>query len=124
LNFRIFLQEFEVAEADAKISGMVLSPTDAPQNATASVEARNPTRAEEHVAQAQEQLAMVAEGQSVQYPESSGTSQRALGSREGFFGLLDKLENVNSTQVITSFLFNTAHCEFNISCSAAPTQVN
>lgn len=118
MNFTMLLQEFEVAEADAKISGMVLSPTDAPQNATASVEARNPNRAEEHVAQAREQLARAAEGQSVESPESPGTSQRKLHSREGFFGLLDKLDNVNSTPVMTSFFFNIARCDFNIRCSA------
>jgi len=95
------LEEFEAAEADAKLSGMVLSPTDAPQNATASVEARNPGRAEEHVVQAQEQLARVAQGQQAPPPETTGTlqSQRQPPSREGFFGLLDKLPNVNSTQV-------------------------
>jgi len=106
------VKEFERAEAEAKLSGMVLSPTDAPQNATASVESRNPSRAEEHVAQAQEQLVRVVQGQSKQAPpESTGTSQRQRPSREGFFGLLDKLTNVNSTQVITyTFLVGKHGC--------------
>ena len=82
---------------------MVLSPTDAPQNATASVEARNPGRAEEHVAQAQEQLARVMQGKSTQ--ASPGTSQTQRPSREGFFGLLDKLPNVNSTQVFITCIY-------------------
>ena len=110
----MFLQEFEVSEADAKISGMVLSPTNAPENATTSVEARNRDRAEEHVAEAQEQLARATQGQSVQSPDSTGSSQKVLRNREGFFGLLDKLDNVNSTPVITSF----THCDCNFRCNA------
>lgn len=113
----MLLQEFEVAEADAKISGMVLSPTDAPQNATSSVEARRPDRAEEYVAQTQEQLARAAQGQPIQSPANPGTSQREQRSREGFFGLLDKLDSVNSTQVITMFVLNTSF-GFNIKRSA------
>lgn len=112
------LKEFEGAEADAKLSGMVLSPTEAPQNATAAVEARKPDRAEEHVAQAQEQLARVAQGQSTQAPpESTSTSQRERPSRDGFFGLLDKLDNVNSVQVITYI------CLQHLLGSRAPAQV-
>jgi hypothetical protein len=74
------LQEFEQAEGEAKTSGMVLSPTDAPSNATTAVEVKDPGRTPEQVTQADE-----------------STSQ---GEREGFFGLLDKLSDVNCTQVL------------------------
>lgn len=94
------LEELEVAEADAKISGMALSPTDAPQNATSSVEARNPKRAKELLARAGEKLSPGAQAkQNSPTPESTSTSQEEPHSRGGFFGLLDKLDTVNSTQV-------------------------
>lgn len=78
------LQEFEQAEGEAKTSGMVLSPTDAPSNATTAVEVKDPGRTPEQVTQADE-----------------STSQ---GEREGFFGLLDKLSDVNCTQVPLSYV--------------------
>lgn len=78
------LQEFEQAEGEAKTSGMVLSPTDAPSNATTAVELKDPGRTPEQVTQADE-----------------STSQ---GEREGFFGLLDKLSDVNCTQVPLSYV--------------------
>ncbi|CAK9203310.1 unnamed protein product [Sphagnum jensenii] len=74
------LEEFEDAEERAKVSGMILSPTDAPENATAS-------------------LGKMMMAEQVIGGTQSTSSPADDDLEDGFFGLLNKLDSVKSTNV-------------------------
>jgi CBS domain-containing protein len=74
------LEEFEDAEESAKVSGMILSPTDAPDNATAS-------------------LGKMMRAEQVSGGTQSTSSPADDDLEDGFFGLLNKLDSVKSTNV-------------------------
>lgn len=86
MSLNVTVQEFEQAEGLAKVSGMVLSPTDVPSNATASLDVKDPGRTPEQVTNTAE-----------------STSQDEQLELDGFFGLLSKLEDVRSTKVLFAF---------------------